>query len=72
METKLSQLFSGSHRHVWHPRLLLQGSVQALEQQVGGAVQLLRHGLAGADVDEMVMQDPDLLFLPGADVERGA
>jgi hypothetical protein len=48
--------------------LFLEGERQKLEGQIDTCVQALRQGLPGADVDEMIEQDPTILLF---DVEPG-
>lgn len=48
--------------------LFLEGERQQLEEQIGTCVAALRQGLPGADVDEMIEQDPTILLY---DVEPG-
>lgn len=44
------------------PRLFLEQPQSAVEAQVAEADRMLREGLAGADIDFMLTEDPTLLF----------
>lgn len=54
------------------PRLFFELPQAAVESQVAAANRMLREGLAGADIDFMLTEDPAMLFEDLSSLETGA
>ena len=54
------------------PRLFFEAPQAAVEAQVSQADHMLREGLAGADINFMVTEDPAMLFEDLASLATGA